>query len=132
MLSSQNVLLQIKPVCRFIFKFYILVFCTIPTGRSCWAVCEALRHFKNHFQFLPISKLLISESETLGFAAQLCSTVIPSLKDNKGPEVDTVVITIMVLATIAVSLRLIARWISPKNYGTDDFLIIFALVRDGH
>ena len=78
------------------------------------------------------SKSLISMPETLGFAAQLCSKALPSLKDNKGPEVDAVVITIMVLATIAVSLRLIARRVSPKKYGMDDLLIVFALVRDRH
>ena len=80
----------------------------------------------------PRTKSLISKSETLGFATQLCSTALPSLKDSRGPEVDAVVITIMVLATIAVSLRLIARRVSPNNYGMDDLLIVLALVRDHH
>ena len=74
--------------------------------------------------------MLIQSLETLAFAAQLCSTAIPSLKDNKGPEVDAIVITIMVLATIAVSLRFFARWVSATKYGMDDLLIVFALVSD--
>ena len=82
-----------------------------------------------------IPTMLMLVLVTLDLAARLCSTAIPSLKDNRGSQVQAITITIMVLAIVAVSLRLVARYItaagrpfSATTYGMDDLLIVIALV----
>lgn len=64
----------------------------------------------------------------MSFASQLCGNAIPSLKDSRGPEIIAAIVVIMVLATLAVVLRLGSRKISAAEFGKDDFLIVLALV----
>lgn len=64
----------------------------------------------------------------LEVAQQLCLSVIPSLNDNRGTEIVSIVAVMMVLSTVAVILRLIGRRITAAPYGIDDLLIIVALI----
>ncbi|KAI4277174.1 MAG: hypothetical protein L6R35_006162, partial [Caloplaca aegaea] len=61
-------------------------------------------------------------------AQQLCVSVIPSLNDNRGTEIVIIVAVMTAVSTIAVILRLIGRKLSAAPYGTDDFLILVALI----
>ncbi|KAL9602755.1 MAG: hypothetical protein Q9219_001598 [cf. Caloplaca sp. 3 TL-2023] len=64
---------------------------------------------------------------TLSVARQLCLAAIPSLTDTRGGELVATVAILMVIATVAVILRLLARRVSASKLGTDDYLIILAL-----
>ena len=62
-----------------------------------------------------------------------------SIDDNRGPQINAVAITMLVLATVAVALRFWARYIAQKaGYWWDDWLALAALVTrhcnsiDGH
>ena len=48
---------------------------------------------------------------------------------NQGPGIIAACLTVAVLATIAVALRLLARMFQKVRIGMDDYLIILALVR---
>ncbi|KAL8922596.1 MAG: hypothetical protein Q9208_005100 [Pyrenodesmia sp. 3 TL-2023] len=61
-------------------------------------------------------------------AQELCRKTIPSLNDNKGTEIVVIVAVMTVVSTVAVILRLIGRKISAAPYGSDDALIIAALI----
>ena len=57
-------------------------------------------------------------------------TAIPSLgSENRGPEVVAVTVVLMVAATLAVALRMLARHVSNLRYGADDFFIVVGIVR---
>ncbi|KAL8634910.1 MAG: hypothetical protein Q9226_009414, partial [Calogaya cf. arnoldii] len=66
--------------------------------------------------------------ETFSVAKDLCLTAIPSLAESRGGELVATVTVLMVIATIAVILRLYARKVSGAKFGTDDYLIIVALI----
>ena len=61
------------------------------------------------------------------------ATLLPltpeQLAENKGPHVITGCLTVAILATIAVVLRLLARRLQKSTIGADDYLILLALVR---
>ena len=67
---------------------------------------------------------------TLSVAKQLCLGAIPSLNDNKQAELSITVGILMVLAGLAVVLRLYCRRISRMKLGADDYLILLSLVRN--
>lgn len=66
---------------------------------------------------------------SLSVARQLCVAAVPSLVESRGNELVTTIVVMMVIASIAVLLRLYARRISKSKIGVDDVLIIVALVR---
>ncbi|KAL8993916.1 MAG: hypothetical protein Q9169_005990 [Polycauliona sp. 2 TL-2023] len=68
------------------------------------------------------------QAATFSVAKELCLTAIPSLAENRGGELVATVTVLMIVATVAVILRLYARRISGAKYGTDDYLIIAALI----
>ena len=51
------------------------------------------------------------------------------LAENQGPGIIAACLTVAVLATIAVALRLLSRVFQKVRIGMDDYLIILALVR---
>lgn len=51
--------------------------------------------------------------------------------DDKGPAIVGGGIALIVLATIAVVLRLVARKIKRTPWGPDDYTIVLSLVRSG-
>ena len=65
---------------------------------------------------------------TFAAAKDLCLTAIPSLAESRGGELVATVTVLMIIATIAVILRLYARKVSGAKFGTDDYLIVVALV----
>jgi hypothetical protein len=65
---------------------------------------------------------------TLAAAATLCTTAVPSLKDSLQAETVASLVVMMILAALAVILRLVSRKISAAKFGIDDALIIVALV----
>ena len=54
---------------------------------------------------------------------------LEQLAGNQGPDIIAACLTVAVLATIAVALRLLARMFQKVRIGMDDYLIILALVR---
>ncbi|KAL8854497.1 MAG: hypothetical protein Q9221_000768 [Calogaya cf. arnoldii] len=68
------------------------------------------------------------QAKTFSVAKDLCLTAIPSLAESRGGELVATVTVLMVIATIAVILRLYARKVSGAKFGTDDYLIIVALI----
>lgn len=74
---------------------------------------------------LPLTRLAIA---TFSVAKDLCLTAIPSLAESRGGELVATVTILMVIATLAVILRLYARKISGTKLGTDDYMIVVALV----
>lgn len=67
-------------------------------------------------------------TEALGIAQGLCSVAIPSLNDNQQGKIIAIVVVMMFASTLAVVLRLIARYLSTAKYGYDDLFIVIALV----
>lgn len=60
------------------------------------------------------------------------STAAPSAADyaaNKAPAILGVNITVAVLTTLAVTLRVVARRVQKLSLQADDYLIILAVVR---
>ena len=51
------------------------------------------------------------------------------LAENQGQGIIAACLTVAVLATVAVALRLLARKFQRVRIGTDDYLIMLALVR---
>ena len=51
------------------------------------------------------------------------------LAANHGPGIIAGNLTVAILATVAVALRLCARYVQKTKLGVDDFLILAALVR---
>ncbi|KAI4100346.1 MAG: hypothetical protein LQ339_005519 [Xanthoria mediterranea] len=74
---------------------------------------------------LPLTRLAIA---TFSVAKDLCLTAIPSLAESRGGELVATVTILMVIATLAVILRLYARKISGTKLGTDDYMIVVALI----
>lgn len=74
---------------------------------------------------MPLTRLAIA---TFSVAKDLCLTAIPSLAESRGGELVATVTILMVIATLAVILRLYARKISGTKLGTDDYMIVVALV----
>ncbi|CAL8581168.1 hypothetical protein XPA_006871 [Xanthoria parietina] len=68
------------------------------------------------------------QATTFSVAKDLCLTAIPSLAESRGGELVATVTILMVIATLAVILRLYARKISGTKLGTDDYMIVVALV----
>lgn len=67
-------------------------------------------------------------TEALGIAQGLCSVALPSLNDSEQPKIIAIVVVMMFASTLAVVLRLIARYLSTAKYGYDDLFIVIALV----
>ena len=62
----------------------------------------------------------------------MASSLEPTPEDlvaNHGPGIIAGNLTVAILATIAVVLRLAVRYVQKTKYGVDDFLILLALVR---
>lgn len=53
---------------------------------------------------------------------------VPWLGKDRGPEFNGAVTVILILATLTVILRFIARRVSRSPYGYDDWLVLVALV----
>ncbi|KAL8947284.1 MAG: hypothetical protein Q9222_006421, partial [Ikaeria aurantiellina] len=68
-----------------------------------------------------------ADAATLAAARELCISAIPSLTESRGGELVATVTIMLVVATIAVILRLYARKISASRLGADDYLILVAL-----
>ncbi|KAI4269949.1 MAG: hypothetical protein L6R38_007281 [Xanthoria sp. 2 TBL-2021] len=73
-------------------------------------------------------RLFRSGTATFSVAKDLCLTAIPSLAESRGGELVATVTVLMIIATIAVILRLYARRISGAKFGTDDYMIVVALI----
>ncbi|KAL2036678.1 hypothetical protein N7G274_010549 [Stereocaulon virgatum] len=69
-----------------------------------------------------------AQKTTLAAAATLCTTAVPSLKDSLQAEIIASLVVMMILAALAVFLRLVSRKISAAKFGIDDALIIVALL----
>ena len=67
-------------------------------------------------------------TESLASTRRICVEAVPWLNDNRGPEIVAAITVLTLIATIAVALRLLARRISNLKFGTDDWLIVVALV----
>ena len=50
------------------------------------------------------------------------------LAEDQGPGIVAANLTVAILATVAVILRLLARYYQRTGYGIDDILIVIALV----
>ncbi|KAI4289045.1 MAG: hypothetical protein L6R35_001694 [Caloplaca aegaea] len=59
---------------------------------------------------------------------EICVAAVPWLNDSRGPEITVSLVILIILATIAVVLRFLARHITRTSYGLDDWLMLFALV----
>lgn len=65
---------------------------------------------------------------TQSVARQLCVAAVPKLVENRGNDLVATITVMLVIATLAVLLRLYARRISRSKLGVDDYLILVALV----
>ncbi|KAL8810886.1 MAG: hypothetical protein Q9200_002234 [Gallowayella weberi] len=68
------------------------------------------------------------QATTLSASRDLCVAAIPSLVESRGGELVATVTVMMIIASIAVLLRLYARRISASRFGKDDYMIIVALI----
>ncbi|KAL8684373.1 MAG: hypothetical protein Q9218_008319, partial [Villophora microphyllina] len=64
---------------------------------------------------------------TLSAARSLCVAAIPDLVESRGGELVATVTVMLIIATLAVVLRLYARRISAAKLGPDDYWILIAL-----
>ncbi|KAL9032526.1 MAG: hypothetical protein Q9214_007933, partial [Letrouitia sp. 1 TL-2023] len=55
-------------------------------------------------------------------------TVDPAWLDSREPQILGASITLLVLPTVAVLLRLLSRWLSGAGYWLDDYTIILAMI----
>ena len=60
--------------------------------------------------------------------ASLAPPTPAEIAANRGPSVAAAVLVVAILATVAVALRLVARYVQKIGLGTDDILILLALV----
>ncbi|KAL8636440.1 MAG: hypothetical protein Q9228_006164 [Teloschistes exilis] len=65
---------------------------------------------------------------TLVAAGKLCINAIPSLVEARGNELVATITIMLIIATLAVILRLYARRISAAKLGPDDYWILIALI----
>ncbi|KAL9048080.1 MAG: hypothetical protein Q9206_006257 [Seirophora lacunosa] len=77
---------------------------------------------------LPTSCNRPDQEVTLSVARQLCVAAVPTLLENRGHELVATIAVMLVIATLAVLLRLYARRVSRSKFGTDDYLILVALI----
>lgn len=64
----------------------------------------------------------------MGIAQGVCSVALPSLNDSQQAKIIAIVVVMMCASTLAVLLRLVARYLSTARYGYDDLFIVIALV----
>ncbi|MCJ1479168.1 hypothetical protein MMC13_007852 [Lambiella insularis] len=65
---------------------------------------------------------------TLTLAKELCTAIVPNLNDTQNALIYGVMGTLIVVATIAVTLRFAARRLSGVGLWWDDYLIVVSLV----
>lgn len=58
----------------------------------------------------------------------MCREDVPALQHDRGPILVAVTAVIMILATIAVFLRLVSQIYSQSKFHVSDYLMIVALV----
>ena len=63
-----------------------------------------------------------------GFTPQEIAYETAHYQDNKGPAITGGSILLIIVATVAVFLRLLARRIKKTAWGSDDVMIVVALV----
>ncbi|KAL8866696.1 MAG: hypothetical protein Q9174_006145, partial [Haloplaca sp. 1 TL-2023] len=68
------------------------------------------------------------QDATLAAASRLCTAAVPSLLDNRGGGLVATITILLIIAILAVVLRLWARKISRVRLGADDYWIIVSLV----
>ena len=66
--------------------------------------------------------------ESVLMTQRICSNAVPWLKDSRQSVVVASITSLLVLATVAVILRVVARRIAKVKFGIDDWLIGVALV----
>ena len=64
--------------------------------------------------------------------SKLCLQAVPSLSESRESTVLGSIITLLILSTLAVMLRMMARRVSAMMFGIDDVLIVLALVSDSY
>ncbi|KAL8652546.1 MAG: hypothetical protein Q9210_002615 [Variospora velana] len=72
--------------------------------------------------------LITPQPDAMVNTREICVAAVPWLNDNRGPEITGSLAILIILATIAVVLRFVARHITQTSYGLDDWLMFFALV----
>ncbi|KAL8650348.1 MAG: hypothetical protein Q9210_003872 [Variospora velana] len=79
---------------------------------------------------MPWTAAALARSGTLtqSVARQLCVAAVPNLVENRGNDLVATITVMLVIATLAVLLRLYARRISRSKLGVDDYLILVALI----
>lgn len=65
----------------------------------------------------------------VGLTDEEAAYQLAHIRDTKAPSIITSVVILSVLATIAVTLRLLVRWRTKVGFGADDYLITIAAVR---
>ncbi|KAI4114152.1 MAG: hypothetical protein LQ338_008046, partial [Usnochroma carphineum] len=98
-------------------------------GPDLKCICLSEKFFAAIQGVLAMGNCSASEAETaITVTRKICVEAAPSLGHSRGPEFMGAVTVLLVLATIAVVLRFLARNVSRSSYGYDDWLILFALV----
>ena len=69
-------------------------------------------------------------SDALALLRHTCGDLVPSLNDSRSRQVIISFTIVLSLVWIAVALRFIARKVASTRTGLDDWLILFALVRN--
>ena len=72
--------------------------------------------------------LITTLTATVAQAGSLCLSAVPSLGESRQQEILGTIVFLMVVAIVAVGMRLMARRISAAGWGWDDWLICVALV----
>ena len=67
-------------------------------------------------------------ANALSKTAEICVEAVPWLTESRQPEFFGAIITLLILSSIAVLLRFMARKITRQNFGWDDWLILAALI----
>lgn len=62
-------------------------------------------------------------------AKELCTSAVPSLKDNQTTLAVSSLAVIMTFMVLSVILRLVSRYLSSARFGPDDYCIVAAMVR---
>lgn len=74
--------------------------------------------------------LRCKSTEAIVNTREICVDALPWLGHDRSPEYFGAVTVLLILSTLAVVLRFLARSIARSSYGYDDWIMLFALVCD--
>lgn len=75
-----------------------------------------------------VAKVNSRRAATFDILVGMCQEDVPALQHDRGPILVAITAVIMILATIAVILRLVSQTYSRSKFHVSDYLMIVSLV----